>query len=383
MEKSAIKKIGEIDCTDCFSCYNKCPIENAIEMKINTEGFYRPFITSKCINCGICADVCPVLETPKNNNKVEEIYAGWSKNEEILLRSSSGGIFSEISEKVIENKGIVYAVGWDEKNNSIFHKRIENKEQLKEVTGSKYIPSYVGKIYDDIKRDLSEEKEVIFVGTPCQVAGLNKIIKDEKLLTIDFICHGMPSYKAYKKYCDETYNGKVTRTEFRDKKYGWEKYSLKILENNKVLEHKNFGKNNFIRGFLKDIYLDTACYECKFRANERGENRQADITLADFWGAPEEIKNYNGVSLIIINNEKGKKYFEKIKEGIFFKKVGLQEILKNNISFYKNPTFPKERKEFFKLLEKETFEKLAVKYFKKQSRWEKLKNSILKRVKVK
>lgn len=89
------------------------------------------------------------------------------------------------------------------------------------------------------------------------------------------------------------------------------------------------------------------------------------------------------MSLIIINNEKGKKYFEKIKEGIFFKKVGLQEILKNNISFYKNPTFPKERKEFFKLLEKETFEKLAVKYFKKQSRWEKLKNSILKRVKVK
>ena len=205
MGKPAINIIGYDHCTGCFGCYNSCHI-NAIEMKYDEEGFYKPYILSNCVNCGQCEKACPVIQI-ENNNRCEKSYAAWSKNKEIILNSSSGGIFSELAIEILNENGIVYGVGWE--NGEVRHKKIDKKEELKELRGSKYLPSFIGESYRQVLEDLKNDKKVLFSGTPCQVAALNKMVRNDNLITIDLICHGMPSHKAYEKYCRENFKEKV------------------------------------------------------------------------------------------------------------------------------------------------------------------------------
>ena len=191
-------------------------------MKYDKEGFYKPYILSNCVNCGQCEKACPVIQI-ENNNRCEKSQAAWSKDEEIILKSSSGGIFSELAIEILNENGIVYGVGWE--NGEVKHKRIDKKENLKELRVSKYLPSFVGESYRQVIKDLKNNKKVLFSGTPCQVAALNKIVKNDNLITLDLICHGMPSYKAYKKYCQENFKEKVKKVDFRNKATGWTNFS--------------------------------------------------------------------------------------------------------------------------------------------------------------
>lgn len=222
MKETAIKIIKSNNCTGCFACYNVCPV-NAIEMKYDDEGFYKPLISSNCIECGRCIKICPVIDNI-NSNKVLETYAAWSNDEEILLNSSSGGIFSELALNILNDNGIVYGVGWE--NGEVKHKRITTKDGLRELQGSKYLPSFVGEAYKSVLEDLKNGKKVLFSGTPCQIAGLNKIVRHDNLITVDLICHGMPSYKVFKKYCKEEFLEEVKKVDFRSKKTGWINFSL-------------------------------------------------------------------------------------------------------------------------------------------------------------
>lgn len=357
--KTAIEIISNKQCTGCFGCYNVCPV-NAIEMKYDNEGFYKPNILSNCIKCGKCEKVCPVIEN-KNDNKYIKAYGAWSKDEEILLNSSSGGIFSELALEILSKGGIIYGVGW--KNGNVVHKRIEKEEDLKELRGSKYLPSFVGDSYKNVIKDLKNNKKVLFSGTPCQIAALNKIIKNDNLITIDLICHGMPSYKVYKKYCNEELKMNIEKVDFRNKKNGWANYSIVYYSNNEIKSNYSY-MDKFFCGFLKDIYLNKSCYICKFKGKENGEKREADITLGDFWGVPKELFNKNGVSLVVINNKKGQKLFEQIRDKISFKEVSLKEGIRSNPSFYKNCILSEKRNSFFKDLNNLPFNKLSNKYFR-------------------
>ncbi len=356
--RTAIEIIDKKNCTGCFGCYNICPI-NAIEMKYDEEGFYKPNILENCIKCGKCEKVCPVIKN-ENNNKYIKSYGAWSKDKKILLNSSSGGIFSELALKILDNNGIVYGVGWE--NGNVKHKRIEKIEELKDLRGSKYLQSFVGDSYKNVLEDLKSNKKVLFSGTPCQIAALNKIIKNDNLITIDLICHGVPSYRSYKKYCNEEFRVPVTKVDFRNKKTGWKNYSLIYYTN--ILKENFYYMDKFFFGFLNDIYLNESCYACKFKGTEKGEKREADITLADFWGAPKKIFNRYGVSLVIINNKKGEKLFEQIKKDIFFTEVSLKSGIAANPSFYKSCIRPKERDLFFKDINNFTFNELSDKYFR-------------------
>lgn len=359
MGEPAINLIGYNNCTGCFGCYNACYF-NAIEMKYDEEGFYKPYILPSCVNCGQCEKICPVIKI-ENNNKCIKAYASWSNDETIILNSSSGGIFSELAIEILNEKGVVYGASWE--NGEVKHKRIIQKEELKDLRGSKYLPSFIGKSYKLVLKDLKKGKKVLFSGTPCQIAALNKIVKNDKLITVDLICHGMPSYKAYEKYCKENFKVKVEKVDFRNKEKGWINFSL-IYYSNNILKNEIHYMDKFYFGFLKNIYLSNPCYNCKFKGSENGEKRQADITLADFWKVPKELYNKNGVSFVVTNNKKGEEYFSKIKKRVFYQEISLKIGLKGNPSFYKSCIKPNERESFYKEFDKFTFNKLSNKYFK-------------------
>lgn len=378
---TAIENIGKEKCTGCFACSNICPIQGAIDMKFDEEGFYKPRITSKCIKCGKCQLACPVSNY-KAENKLQDFYGAWTLDRKILINSSSGGIFSECAKEIFKENGRVYGAGWE--NGKLRHIAIEKQDDLYKIQGSKYLQSYIGNTYQLVKDDLEKNKKVLFVGVPCQVAGLYKFLEQnyDNLLTVDLICHGVPSSKVFYKYIKELSNKRFIETNFRDKSSGWITYSQKYnFSGNKNIFFSN-GKDLFLRGFLKDIYLNTACYDCKFKGKSNGDRRIADITLADFWGAPEELYNNNlGTSLVGVNNYKGKMFFEKIKKNIFSKKVDFKTALQSNSSFYVSAKKNKKRNIFFKNIEKYNMKELEKKYFPQPNFTERGLNFIKKRIK--
>lgn len=367
------KILNKSECTGCTACFNICP-KSAIEMIEDKNGFKHPnIIEEKCINCGLCKKTCPILKF-KENKSENKSYVGYAKDKKYTDNSSSGGIFPLIAEKILNENGIVIGAAFDNRN--LVHIAIENKNELNKLKGSKYLQSDLNNIFKFIK-DNVKDKKILFVGLPCQVAGLKSFLdKDyENLLCIDLICHGVPSPKLFYKYLEEIeekYNNKVIKYDFRDKSSGWDTYSNSITLNNKKITelHQN---NAYIRLFLSNIALRESCYNCNFKLG----NKYSDITLGDFWGVNKyypEFYNKRGVSAIIINTKKGKEYFENIKEQMKYKECSLEEIIEGNPMLIKSAEYSKKRNEFFYDMDSNKIGKLVNKYTKKTN------NNIVKRI---
>lgn len=360
MNNSAIEIIGYDKCTGCYGCLNTCPIKGAIEFKKTEDGFYKPFLTQECIQCGYCKEGCPVIKKVNVNKKEDlEVFSCWSKDKEIIKNSSSGGIFSELSKEYLNNDGVVFGAKWE--NGEIVHCGITKLEELKELQKSKYLQSKIDNCYLEVKKYLTSGKKVLFVGTPCEIAALNRVISHENLVTVDLICHGIPSYKAYEKYVKETFdlNTKDLVVDFRNKDTGWENFNLTFKSKNQIIAQNNHRKDIWFRGFLTDTYLNKPCYNCEFRTLPRF----ADITLGDFWRVPIEVKNSDGTSVVTINSKKGKKIFEKIKNNIEVKKVDLQMALNGNPCLHNYKINDSKRSGFYKDFSNLTFEELHKKHF--------------------
>ncbi|HDH43807.1 MAG TPA: 4Fe-4S dicluster domain-containing protein [Thermococcus sp.] len=321
------------NCIGCFACYNVCPNE-AIRIDLTNEGFYVLQINEfKCSDCGLCDKVCPILNLPIANEDRPVAYASWSKDPEVRVKSSSGGVFSELAKYVLKNGGIVYGVALDE-NMTAKHIRVDTEDELEKLRGSKYIPSFVGNAYREAIEEL-KRKQVLFSGTPCQIAALNNIVKVSKvkinnLITVDIVCHGVPSLKVFRMYLDYISKGrKVRKMSFRDKELGWSNYQIKIeFEDGVVYKATHrFGKvqDPFFKVYLMDLCLNKVCYNCPFSRIPR----QGDITLGDFWGVPEDLKDEKGVSIVLVNNKKGKDFLEKV-EGLEKMEVSLKLAAKSN-----------------------------------------------------
>ena len=303
------------ECTGCTACMNICP-KNAIEMKTDEEGFTYPFINKeKCIKCKLCENVCPNVKSISTKSNVKS-YAVKHLDLQERKTSSSGAAFIAISDYILNYGGIVYGAAFDEKFR-VVHKRAKNKEQRDEFKKSKYVQSDMGEIFKQVKQDLADDRLVLFSGTPCQVDGLKNYLHNEnieKLYTCDLICHGVPSpkiYSDYLKYITHNYKNKLLSFNFRNKKYGWnshyESYKLKNKAERTDLKYREL--------FYTNLALRPSCYEC----NYSNLNRISDITIGDFWGIEKVDKKFkvsDGVSLCIVNSEKGKKLFENIKENI-------------------------------------------------------------------
>lgn len=278
----------------------------------------------------------------------------YAKSDEIRKTSSSGGIFYLLAERVLDLNGIIVAAGYDTKFN-VKHVFIENKKELFNILGSKYVASDLNRTFSKIKKYLDDKKILLFCGTPCQVAGLKSYLgKDyNNLFLIDFICHGIPSQKVWEKYLCEISKSRVPiSVNFRDKTNGWNNYQLKINFSDKTSYSMSRHKDLYLQAFIRNIILRPSCYNCKFKKS----NKVSNITLGDMWGANKLLPDMFddcGLSIVWINSKEGETLFNDIKSKINYKCIDSSFLYKYNPSALKSIKKPLERYIFFKKFNKD------------------------------
>lgn len=355
-------------CTGCEICKISCPT-NAISMELDKKGFFFPVINySTCIDCSKCIKKCPANKKFDIINNDMGVYAGWAKDKTIRNESSSGGIFSVLAIEVINKGGIVFGAKWDNSFTVVFD-YATTIEELKEFRGSKYVQAKIGDCYKQAKDFLDAGRTVLFSGTPCYIAGLNSFLnKDyENLITVDLICHGVPSPKVFESWIQEIENTegqKLEKIKFRYKNPDWLQHAVKYsFKNNQSHIIHNF-KDLYYRGFDSNFYLRESCYHCRYTSI----SRVSDITLADFWRySPTKIKFHNykkGLSLIIINSNKGYQLFSDISSKIVFEENAIERAINGNPSLQRPQSKPEQFDNFWKdYFSGVEFGKLASKYF--------------------
>lgn len=350
-------------CCGCHACYNICP-KNAIIMQEDEKGFRYPIIDrDKCIQCGLCEKVCPIIKNAQIQNE-PIAYAAYNKDEEIRKVSSSGGIFTLLAEVILEEKGVVFGASFNKKH-EVYHTYIENKNELDKLRGSKYLQSSINDTYKKAQEFLKNGRYVLFTGTPCQIEGLKSFLRKDydKLYTQDIICHGVPSPKVWNKYIqfrEKKDREEPTKISFRNKDGGWKLFNMKFEYSN-FEYRKNENEDIYMQAFLRNTTLRDSCYNCSFKK----KNRISDITLADFWGIENilpEMDDNKGTSLVIVNSEKGQELLNKIIEKMIYKRVDLDSALKYNPSMTNSVNKEKNREKFFENLDKIEFDKLVKKY---------------------
>ncbi len=349
-------------CTGCAACLNKCR-HNAITLKedmLYDFSFEAVIDNLKCIKCGICEDVCPVLNDFHTDNRIEPLcYAAYANNA-IRNSSSSGGAFTLLASKVLNNSGYVCGATFCD-DFHIKHILISKVEELSKLQRSKYVQSEIGDIFTDILNHLEDEKEVMFVGTPCQVAGLKAFLGREynNLLLVDLICNYTPPKFILKKYLDENFGlSNIKQVDFRIKKNGWvcDIHQVKLKDNKIHIKRTN--NDMFQRGYHPRLFMRKTCEQCMFS----GYPRIGDITIGDFWNIGEykrELDDKQGTSVLLANNDKGDLALENIKdEFIKFEQVALEH-LKYNRPEKVDAHYCRDR--FYKLVKKYPFNR-AVDY---------------------
>lgn len=324
-------------CCGCTACASICP-KQAITMQPDGLGFLYPIINKdKCIECGLCEDVCAFnSHYEKSDFSVPEVYAARHKKISEIETSRSGAVFIALSDWILEKGGIVYGVGYTNHFRAI-HKRATTKQQRDEFKGSKYVQSDLNTVFIQIKNDLKQGLYVLFSGTPCQTSGLRSYLKKikvdvEKLFIVDLVCHGVPApyiWRDYLTYIERKKNKKVTSVNFRDKsKCGWTAHKESF-----TFSDETFMCSTFTDLFYKHIMFRHSCGNCYFT----NLNRPSDITIADFWGWEKVDTDFNadnkGVSLVLINSEKGKIWFDRIKNQIDFIPTDFEHCLQPNLQY--------------------------------------------------
>lgn len=298
------------NCCGCSACASVCP-RHCITMVEDSEGFLYPQVDEEaCVNCGLCEKVCNE-RNPYDHRQPLQVLAAINKDDEVRQKSSSGGIFHLLAEKTIREGGVVFGARFDE-NWQVVIDYAEDMEGVEAFMGSKYVQARMENAYVDAKRFLNEGRKVLFSGTPCQVAGLHKFLRKsyDNLLSVDLICHGVPSPKVWRVYLEEVVKQgqSISCVEFRNKEKGWKKFSFFLSYNGvgkTVSMLSPFTENHYMKAFLSDIILRPSCYECK----ARGCSSQSDITIADFWGIETllpEMDDDKGTSLVLVNTNAGK-----------------------------------------------------------------------------
>lgn len=357
------------DCCGCNACAQRCP-KHCIILTEDHEGFLYPKVnTELCIECGLCEKVCPVINQKPKKGPLE-VYAAINPDEQIRKESSSGGIFTLLAEKIIQENGVVFGARFDE-NWEVRHDYTETIEGLAVFRSSKYVQSRIEDNYLKAEKFLKEKRKVLFSGTPCQIAGLKKFLRKEydNLLTVDFICHGVPSTKVWRMYLDETCRNLIKRgsssnfidegrrsyieaINFRHKILGWKRISFFLKLNSAFIQsEKNtegifepFSENAFMKAFLSDTILRPSCYQCPCKSGKS----TSDITIADYWNIQQVLPEFDddkGISLVLTNTSKGENIFSSCN--VIYKKTGYEESKGKNGGFHEKINIPLKREYFF------------------------------------
>lgn len=388
-----MKKICEsIRCTACHACLNICK-HHAIEFYADNIGYLYPHVNEDlCTDCGMCVKTCPI-NRPVELHHPQKVFAARNKDKLLLKSCASGGISTLLSRSAIANGGIAYgciAPNYRE----TFHTRADTIEKVMPMQGSKYVQSIIGNIFEDVKKDLRDGKEVTFIGVPCQIAGLKNFLgkKYQNLLTIDLVCHGVSSQKllsdnvqdVFRKYNKECKDIQLT---FRKKFNGSDetinvKYGL-WFDNGKEqnagipLYESDIPNNNYIAGFISELILRENCYDCQYAQ----ESRVGDITLADFWGlkSTSSVSKKDGVNLVLVNTEKGQEAFSKIENQIEMEERFLKEAVLGNGRLSHPSIRPKERNSFLSEYANghEAAYKKALKSYRTNHKKRQIKNKVI------
>lgn len=356
-----------------MACVQGCPL-SCIEVKEDKEGFFYPKVDKKrCVDCGKCEKLCAELH-PEKARRPLRVFAAKNPNEEIRLHSSSGGIFTLLAENIIEKGGVVFGARFDESWN-VVHDYTETKDGLKAFRGSKYLQSQIGRTFIQTKIFLEAGREVMYTGTPCQIAGLRRFLQKDydNLLTVDFVCHGVPSPKVWQIYLDETVRSERTAKkrlrcfpqgqdavcqsatsiksiEFRNKSLGWKNFSFALAHLNVTTAGEEmvhcshvFHENLFMKAFLSNLILRPSCYHCPAKGGRSG----SDITLGDYWGIENVRPDFDddqGCSLVMLNNEKAVSFF--LVSGAIYEETEYEEALVENACIEQSAKIPPYRNFF-------------------------------------
>lgn len=339
-------------CTGCRACEDICA-KKAISFNYDDEGFLSPHIDEKrCVECGMCEKICP------NNhelfyNDISEVYGmKYVLNDKVLKLSASGGAFVALAEYVLNSQGVVFGAAYD-KNIDVSHIYIEKKEELYRLQGSKYIQSDTQKTYSQTKNFLESGRLVLYSGTPCQIAGLRAYLNKEfeNLITVDLICHGVPSplsFRKYKIWLENKYKSKIVTYDFRNKDlFGWgNAYSLKLTLENGV-KYLKVMRDPYFNNFIKNNSYRNCCYECIYSTNKRC----GDFTIGDFWGVDKKYPEFNdnkGVSAVLINNAKAEKIVKELNKSMDVIKVSFKDVSTYNSNLVLPASKPLYRNQIYK-----------------------------------
>lgn len=357
------------DCCGCGACVQKCPV-NCISFSADKEGFQYPVADPNiCIGCGLCEKVCPEINDYPVQQPIQTL-AVVNVNKDVLRESSSGGAFTFLAMKVLDDGGVVFGAAFDI-DWSVHHIAVTRKDDLQKLRGSKYLQSRIENSYVEAEKFLKSGRKVMFTGTSCQIKGLQLFLRKryENLLAVECLCHGVPSPLVWQKYLKQTIgNKKIKGVSFRDKRTGWENYSLSIQYDGG--EFSELGCCNiYMKGFLSNLYLRPSCESCPAK---NGRSR-SDVLLADYWGARilhPEYYDEEGTGLAIPFTSKGMSMLQ----GLPSHAIELEDAKRYNAGFADGAKSHKRRKFFFKSFETEPIALLIKKS---------LRGSILSRIKSK
>ena len=376
-----IKLTSATTCSGCAACVSFCPT-GSISMKEDRERFLQPYIDTKtCIGCHKCEKTCPILNPIEIPTDYEtQAYAAINKDEDVRMRSSSGGMFHALAKWTIEQGGVVFGARFNDQW-EVVHDYTENIEDIEPFMRSKYVQSRIGDTFKQAKLFLNQGRWVLYSGTPCQIGGLYAYLhKDyERLITADIICHGVPSPTVWQKYINEIVEkDKIIDVNFRDKKNGWSgRQCITILGKQRcIMSSEPQLENTYFRGFLKNIYLRRSCYQCAFKTI----HRCADITMADFWGVQNVCPQMNddkGTSLVFCHTTKGLQMIRTLAPHFTMCVQPIEDAVAHNISMVESVEMPSRRKDFFRAFRFTKSFRYAARYIDK----DKLSKRIVRKMK--
>lgn len=339
------------ECCGCEGCVQICPTK-CISFNEDEEGFKYPLVNLKqCIYCNRCEKVCPVIHQSEVKEPLK-VFASKNKDD-LRIRSSSGGVFTPIAEDIINNGGVVFGAAFDNEWN-VRHIMLDKIEDLGKLRKSKYVQSDIGRTYLQAKEYLRKGVPVLFTGVHCQIAGLHQFLRKEydNLITIDILCHGVPSPMIWRDYLESVSSGRPDEVSFRYKHSISSNDNadiyLRVVKDGQELCNTEGTGNTYVTGFLYDLYNRPSCHACPAK---QGKSR-SDISLGDYWNIEKirpEFYDKKGISLVMINTDKGRSYFAKCKD-LDNVETSYKEATSCNVGLIsKTRKESKYRKEFWKL----------------------------------
>ncbi len=378
---------NKVDCCGCNACGDIC-VHNAIIFKTDKEGFWYPEVDlGKCTNCGLCEKICPILKPADKVKRypVARTFAAYTKDNNIRMDSTSGGIHSMLATKMYEKNAYIGGAVYNP-DHTVSQIVDDNPKRLPEIRSSKYLQSNAEGVYREIRSLLINGKNVFFCGCPCQIHALYNFLgkEYENLVTCDFICRGVNSPKVFLKYMEmleRQYCAKATKIKFKNKKWGWHNFSMRVSFANGKEYCKDRYHDLFFIGYLQvGNFTRPSCYECRFK----GFPQKADITLADFWGIEKidpSLDQDKGTSLVLINSDNGLELFDSIKEDIIWREFSMSEARIGNPAMDASlKAMTTNRDEFFEVLDYLPFEEVAKRFFPNPSSIKRTIRKIIKSV---